>query len=183
VSWTYPAGSAAALIASDHVAAPTRVALERRMAAVTGAPRWFDAAEFALLGAVCARLIVDVPHVDIAGAIDARLADEIGDGWRYDVLPPDREAYRQGLRTVEATAGLMGGAAFADLAPDRQDLILTAVQKVARRWFEELLAEATETAYAHPAVQAAIGYAGFADLPGWSAIGLDERDAREPVDE
>ena len=183
MTWVYPAGSAADLIASEHVAAPTRAALDARGQARPGAPRWFDAAAFALLDAVCARLITGVARVEIAAAIDARLADGIGDGWRYDTLPPDGQAFVQGLRTVEATAKLLCGAAFVDLDPDRKDAVLAAVQTASRRWFEELLAEATETAYAHPAVQAAIGYAGFADLPGWTAIGIDQRDAREPVDE
>ena len=87
MTWAYPAGSAAALIASDHVAAPTRDALRQRLAALPVAPRWFDSDDFAVLGAVRARLIVDVPPVDIAGAIDAQLAAGIGDGWRYDALP------------------------------------------------------------------------------------------------
>ncbi|QYE34068.1 gluconate 2-dehydrogenase subunit 3 family protein [Polymorphobacter sp. PAMC 29334] len=183
MTWLYPAGSVGNLIASDHVAEPTRAALQKRMASEPTGPRFFDSAEFDLLRAVCARLIVDVPQVDIAGAIDARLADGTGDGWRYDVLPSDDAAYRQGLRTIEATAKLLGGAPYVALALDVQDAVLVSVQKSSRRWFEELLAEATETAYAHPAVQDAIGYAGFADLPGWAAIGLDERDAQEPVDE
>jgi gluconate 2-dehydrogenase gamma chain len=182
VTWTYPAGSVGQLIASDHVAEPTRIALQKRMDAAPAAPRFFDAAEFASLSAVCARLIVDLPKVDIADSIDARLADGIGDGWRYDALPADGEAYRQGLRMIDATARLLGDAAFVALGPEAQDAVLTAVQESSRRWFEELLAEAVETAYAHPAVQGAIGYAGFADLPGWTAIGLDERDAQEPVD-
>ncbi|MBW3634848.1 MAG: GMC family oxidoreductase [Armatimonadetes bacterium] len=49
------------------------------------------------------------------------------------------------------------------------------------RFFEELLAEATEHYYAHPLAQEEIGYAGFADAPGWKRIGLDERENREPA--
>lgn len=183
MTWVYPAGSAADLIASDHVAAPTRAALQARAARPKVLPRWFDADDFALLEAVCARLITGVPQVDIAGAIDARLADGIGDGWRYDALPPDGEAYRAGLRAIDATAVSFHAQPFVTLDAGQQDEVLTAVQLASQRWFEELLAEATETAYANPAVQAAIGYAGFADLPGWTAIGLDQREAREPVDE
>jgi len=182
VTWIFPAGSVGTLIASDHVAEPTRIALQARMAAAPTAPRWFDAAEFALLCAVCARLIVD-PPLDIAGSIDARLADGIGDGWRYDALPADGDAYRQGLRTIEATAKLVCGASFVALGAEQQDAVLATVQETSRRWFEEMLAEAVETAYAHPALQGAIGYAGFADLPGWTAIGLGEREAYEPIDE
>ena len=49
----------------------------------------------------------------------------------------------------------------------------------AARFFEEMLSELTATYYAHPLAQQEIGYAGFADLPGWTRIGLDEREARE----
>lgn len=49
------------------------------------------------------------------------------------------------------------------------------------RFFEELLAEATEVYVAHPLAQEAIGYADMADAPGWTRIGLDERETREPA--
>jgi len=51
----------------------------------------------------------------------------------------------------------------------------------AARFFEELLAEVVETYYAHPLAQEEIGYAGMADAPGWRAIGLDEREERDPA--
>ena len=47
------------------------------------------------------------------------------------------------------------------------------------RFFEELLAELTETYYAHPLAQEEIGYVGMADLPAWTKIGLNEKDDRE----
>ena len=66
--------------------------------------------------------------------------------------------------------------AFAALAPDRQDALLTAVQAGAppgaawpfspTRWFAELLAGLAELAYADPRVQLSIGYQGMADADG-----------------
>jgi hypothetical protein len=43
-----------------------------------------------------------------------------------------------------------------------------------------MLAEVTQTFYAHPLAQEEIGYVGMADLPSWRAIGLDQLDDREP---
>ena len=44
-----------------------------------------------------------------------------------------------------------------------------------------MLAELTETYYAHPLAQEEIGYVGMADLPAWTKIGLNEREEREPA--
>lgn len=189
---TYPAGTVRALLSTDAVTAPTRAALKERLARpVAVAPRFLSDDAFATLRAACARLLPD-PRIDVAGPIDARLADGTGDGWRYDALPPDGEAYRRGLAGIDQAARDVFGDGFAALPPDGQDLVLVAVQGgtpageawrglPAGRFFEELLTEAAELYFAHPLAQEAIGYAGMADAPGWTRIGLDEREAREPV--
>jgi len=187
----YPVGTVRALLRTDAVTPPTRKALEDRLAALPVAvPRFLDAAGFATLQAVCARLLPGV-SIDVAGPIDARLADGSGDGWRYDALPPDREAYRAGMAGFNEAAQALFGQGFAGLAPEDQDKVVQAVQDgsppgaawqrlPAARFFEELLAEATEVHFAHPLAQESIGYVGMADAPGWQRIGLNEREDREP---
>ena len=187
------AGDVRALLATDLVTPATRRALLERLSAPrvdTG--RFFDAATLHTLQAVCARLLPQPERadpIDLAGCIDARLADGKGDGWRYDVLPADSEAYRLGMRELDRHAQAMGGAPFHALQSAEQDRVLVDFQRgdvpswtgeAARRFFEELLAEATESYYSHPLAQQEIGYAGMADAPGWQAIGLDQREAREP---
>ena len=49
----------------------------------------------------------------------------------------------------------------------------------AKRFFEELLAEAAENYYSHPLAQEEIGYVGMADLPAWERLGLNQLDDRE----
>lgn len=170
--------------------APTRDALRARLAPAA-APRFLTEAEFATLAAACARLLPQ-SGVEIAPEIDARLAAGTSDGWRYDALPPDGEAYRRGMAGLDQTARATFGAPFAQLTPDGQDTVLLAVQgdtaageiwqaMPAKRFFEELLAEATEVFFAHPLAHEAIGYAGMADAPGWTRIGLNEREDREPA--
>ena len=170
---------------------PTRTALlERWDALPVTAPRFLDVAAFDTLRAVCARLLPGDPVVDVAGPIDTRLAENQSDGWRYDVLPPDRDALRLGLTGLDQAAQALHGVAFLLLVGTEQDAVLQAVQRgdapgeawsilSAQRFFEELLAEATEVYYAHPINSAAIGYSGMADAPGWTAIGLNQQDARE----
>ncbi len=95
----YPSGSVRALLETDLVTAPTRAALKARLDADTKeyALRFFDAGSFATLQAVCARLIPQSEQfTDTAREIDRRLAESAGDGWRYDSMPPDKDAYRLG---------------------------------------------------------------------------------------
>ena len=188
----YPAGTVRALLQTPAVTEPTRKALEERLAApVVTVPRFLDPAGFATLQAVCARLLPGA-GIDVAGPIDARLADGTGDGWRYDALPPDAEAYRVGMAGFDDAAQALFGQKFISLPPADQDKVVQAVQDgsppgaawerlPAARFFEELLAEATEVHFAHPLAQESIGYAGMADAPGWQRIGLNEREDREPA--
>jgi gluconate 2-dehydrogenase gamma chain len=50
----------------------------------------------------------------------------------------------------------------------------------APRFFEELLAEATECYYSHPVGADEIGFTGFADAHGWQRIGLNQLEPFEP---
>lgn len=189
----YPAGTVRALLEGPHVSAATRAVLEARLAArTTPAPRFFDIATFATLSAVCERLVPEsIGRVSVAAMIDTRLADGMTDGWRYDAMPPDGDAYRLGLLGVDEHAHQRFGAAFVSLGDAPQDAVLREIQRTdvrggvwdrvpAARFFEELLAEAVECFFSHPLAQEAIGYAGMADVPSWTSIGLDRLDAREP---
>ena len=186
-----------ALLASDAVSRPTRVALTARLdaldrpAIVVG--RSLSADEVATLRAAADRLIPQTDRerrVDLVAAFDARLAAGQGDGWRYDDLPADGDSLRRGLSGLDETARELHAVAFADLAADRQDEILRLVQTgkppgatwrtlSAVRWFEDVLAECCENYYADPIAQDEVGYVGYADLPSWQAIGLDQREDRE----
>lgn len=173
------------LLDSALVTQPTREAIHAKLDRRFGAPRAFSPEAFATLRALCDRLIPQTePHVDIAGALDARLADNKRNGWRYDTLPPDLEAHRRGLVGVDETSRALFEATFVDLTGETQDEVLRALvggeppgatwgAMPVDRWFEELLVEVTEIYFAHPVAQQAIGYVGFADAQGWRAIGLD----------
>ena len=185
------------LLPTDHLSAATRAALTQRLAdaaqAATYEPQFFAPETYQLLVAVAARLFPQperpVP-IPLAPSVDDRLAKGKSDGWRYDALPPDREAYRLGLGGIEQIAQSLFKADFGQLAPAQQDEVITALASGnppgevwhtlnANRFFEEMLAELTAVYYAHPWAHDEIGYTGYADLPAWTKIGLNEKEPRE----
>ncbi len=186
-----------ALLASEAVSRPTRIALTARLDALDRSPivvgRSLSAAEVVTLRAVADRLVPQTDRerkVDLVAAIDARLAVNRGDGWRYDALPADDESLRRGLAGLDEAARDLHAVGFGELPAARQDEILRLVQTgtppgeiwrmlPADRWFEDVLAECCEIYYADPIAQDEIGYVGYADLPSWQAIGLDQREDRE----
>ena len=191
----YPSGTVRALLNTEHVSAATRAAVQARLdTPATYVPQLLAPETYALLEAVAARLIPQPDRPDqpiaLAPAIDQRLAEGRADGWRYDALPPDREAVRLGLGGIQEIAQALFQADFMVLKPKQQDAVLQALAEGtppgptwetldAGRFFEELLAELTATYYAHPLAQEEIGYVGLADLPGWTKIGLNEKEERE----
>ncbi len=191
----YPPGTVRALIASDLVTPPTRRALRERMRRQPVQPRFFEPHAFRVIGAACDRLIPQPERerpIDLARALDCRLAEGSGDGWRYAKMPPDRQMHARGPVGLDETARAMFGCGFAQALGAERDAVLHAVQSgkaLGQVWaemdaacyFEELLALIVDIYYAHPLALEEIGYVGMADAHGWQAIGLDEREAHEPA--
>lgn len=198
----YPEGTTKRLLATDLVTAKTREVLKARIAAHekrdNPEPHFFSTAEFKTLQAVCARLIPqpDREHpIDLAGGIDQRLAAGKTNGWRYDTMPPDGEAFRRALRGLDETARAMSNDGlehrFEMISDSAKDAVLKAVQRgdatgaawqtmPSMRWFEELLTELASSYYSHAVAQDEIGFAGYADAHGWQRIGLNELESFEP---
>ncbi len=173
----FPEKSFRALLESDFVTEATRRVLSDRLNAREMSPRFFDAREFEILKAVCDALAPSeiVPRWFVAGEIDLRLAENKGNGWRYDSLPPDGEAYKNGLRLLDETARGDFDEDFAALEIEkRRDIFKrfesgtgAQTEEINARFFEELCAEYAEIFYSHPFALAEIGYIGFADAHGW----------------
>ena len=160
------------LLNSPQLTGPTRQALQARLHESPAAPQYFSAAEFALLEQVSVGLVPHDPQaLPLAARIDARLHRGDSDGWRYDRLPPDGQAYRQLLASLPAD--------FQTADDGARHAALTQAQHDHPQIFEELLAELTESFYADPRNQLNIGYVGFADARGWTATGLDQLDPNE----
>ena len=172
----------------------TRAVLTKRLTEVPPR-RFFTDEEHRLLEAVTDRLLPQSDRrepIPIAPWIDARLATDSGEGFRYDGMPPQQEAWRLGLRGIEAEARLRFAHGFCELGPDQQDEVLRRVEAGevddrewggmdARRFFRhELLTAAVGVYYAHPAAWNEIGFGGPASPRGYVRLGLDERDPWEP---
>lgn len=190
----FPSNTVRTLLNTDHVTNATRQVLTERLNAPPRQPEFFSADEFALLQTICNRLIPQddrTEPIDVAGGIDERLTLNKSDGWRYDTMPADADAYKRGLTGMEESAQVLFQRPFSQLSGVEQDNIIGLIKTgdapgdtwrtlPANRFFEELLAEAAENYYSHPLAQEEIGYAGMADLPAWTKIGLNEKEDREP---
>jgi len=174
---TPPTGSVIDLLNSDRVTPATRKALlDRLNQPPVTKPKFFGEVEFSRLQLVCNQLVPQSVDrlIDIAGPIDIRLANGITNGWRYDDLPNDGEAYRLFLTGINQTAEALFDHSFETITTEQRDTVLLAVQQgeatspawqnlPTDRFFEELLAEVTEVYYSHPLAQQQIGYTGMAD--------------------
>jgi Gluconate 2-dehydrogenase subunit 3 len=172
----------------------TRAVVARRLKEVPPR-RFFDEAEWAILAAVADRLIPqpdrqDAP-VPIVPFIDKKLHENQGNGYRYDGMPPMREAWRRGVRAIDAEAEQRWGGDFCTLPANQQDAVLRAIQHgdvlssawqglAPKRFFSSLLLhEVTSVYYAHPAAWNEIGFGGPAAPRGYVRLGLDRRDPWE----
>jgi hypothetical protein len=194
MDYHYPPGTVRDLLNTETVTDVTRQALTERLEQQPRQPTFFNTDEFALLSCITDRLLPqDNPagHIDIAGTIDERLTGNKSDGWRYDSMPNDRDAYRLGLKATDESAIALYGASFCELPTEQQDEVLNAVQAgtppgitwkqiPASRFFEELFAEAVNAFYSHPLGQEEIGYVGMADVPTWQRLKLNDLEPREP---
>lgn len=172
----------------------TRAVIDKRLHEVPDR-RFFTEAEWKILNAVCDRLIPqpdrpDAP-VPIAPFIDEKLFNNRGDGYRYEEMPPMREAWRRGVKAIDEEARSRWGRGFPELPANQQDAVLRAIQYgdarsaawqglPPKRFFKStLLREVASVYYAHPAAWNEIGFGGPASPRGYVRLGFDRRDSWE----
>lgn len=155
------------------------------------AARFFTEAEQPAAQALLGQLL-DQPHddlgVQVMQMIDARLADGQTDGWRYEDMPQDSQAWRDTLAYLDRDAKERFGAAFASCHPDEQAQVIQAVQNLGSSAWHGLPAAqvwslwtryACTALYSHPAAWDEIGFSGPAYPRGYKNLGVD---AREPFE-
>ena len=193
----YPTGTVAGLLPTDHVKPLTASVLKSRMDSLNSyAPSFFNDIEFKLLGVVCNLLIPQGNNssgqVNLAALFDKRMASGQGKGWRYDVLPPDKELFKGGLEGIEQSALEMYQERFIFLSYKKQHEVLSFVQSGEAKgdtwkhipsalFFRELLASLTELYYSHPIAKDDIGEVAYADGLGWNKLGLNQHEVFEPL--
>lgn len=98
---------------------------------------FFTTAENAAAGALCDLLLHQdgEPRVPVVALIDGRLATGETDGWHYDDLPPDGQAWRDTLRFLDEDARSEADDIFCRIPVDAQARIIQHVQDLGSdRW-------------------------------------------------
>jgi hypothetical protein len=152
----------------------------------------------------CARFLLDLltgqqdePRIPVLEMVDARLAAGETDGWRYDDMPEDGQAWRDSLSYLDEDSRAACGLPFAE-APEKDQLaIIQAVQDLKSADWHGLNAAhvwslwtryACTALYAHPWAWNEIGFSGPAYPRGYKNAGVDKlepfevRDARPSGD-
>jgi hypothetical protein len=176
------------LARADHWDPVTRAVVLRRAAVTDGPTRFFTAEESPTAGALLDRLLAqdDEPRVPVLALVDQRLAAGETDGWRYDYMPEDGDAWRPSLALLDDDAATAHRTRFADLARDDQLDLLEPIRE-AERW-HELPAKrvwslwmryACAAFYSHPWAWNEIGFGGPAYPTGYKHLGIDGREPWE----
>src|SRR5215216_5072939 len=177
----------------------TREVVRRRLEEIPPI-RFFTEHEALTLAAVAGRIVPqterdEASKIPIVPWIDEKLYEDNRDGYRYEELPPQREAWRAGLAGIdEAARALFDGRSFIELDPRSRDVVLRHVERgdppgaawknlPAARFFKSVLSiTIIKIYYAHPAVWNEIGYNGPSSPRGhvrkWEG-GVDPWEAQE----
>ena len=177
----------------------TRQVVRQRLESVPPI-RFFTEHEVRTLTAIAERIVPqperrETRKVPIVPWIDAKLFEDKRNGYRYEELPAQREAWRLGLAGIdEASRALFAGNAFCDLDELSQDVVLNHIelgrapgdawQKLpAKRFFMSvLLITIVQVYYSHPLAWNEIGYSGPSSPRGhvrkWEG-GVDPWEAKE----
>jgi hypothetical protein len=140
--------------------------------------RFFTDEEARLLDAVAQRIVPqpdrgEAERIPIVPWIDEKLYEDKRDGYRYEEMPPQQDAWRLGIKGINETAqALFEEKQFVDLDPLSQDVVLTHVARgdppgatwkllPAARFFKDVLCSTiVKIYYAHPLAWNEIGYNG-----------------------
>jgi hypothetical protein len=188
------------LLEGPHTAPQTRAALSARLTDTTPPPQTFSATELRTLHALIDTVIPNAPP-NLTTRLDEALAQPKADGWRFDILPSDAEAWHQGLASLDAAAHRAHGVTFLALTPTLRHALLLEAQKgnlgrgplgalhlgesaqaftatQMQHWFEDVRSELTRLYVSDPRTLDRIGFTGFADDPtGFTQIRLEDQAA------
>jgi hypothetical protein len=175
----------------DHATAG--VVLERLAVATTLA--FFTAEEVAVARPLLDQLLGQdgEPRVPVLELIDTRLARGETDGWHYDDLPEDAEAWRTSLAHLDDDARTAYAAGFGELTTSQQAQLISAVQELsdagkawhgwsAKHVWSLWTRYACTAFYSHPWAWSEIGFGGPAYPRGYLNAGVDAREKWEVAD-
>src|SRR3569833_2265565 len=169
----------------------TRQVLDARLALDAAEHRFFNDTEWPTMLALCGRIIPQpasrVRPVPVAALVDEKLHRDARDGYRDARLPHLQEAWRRGVRAIDAEAQSHHGMRFHQLNSQQQDDVLSAVQQgrvQSPAWGDmpphlffakRLLHDVVAAYYAHPTAWNEIGFGGPASPRGYVRLTYDRR--------
>lgn len=150
--------------------------------------RFFTPEEAVTMLAVVDRIVpqedrTDERRISILPEIDERLYENRLDGFRFEGMPPDQEAYRIAARAFEEMAQKLHGRAFHELAVREQEEILRSIHQAKpqaaqelwkqmniERFWTMLVSDVVAVYYAHPWAWDEIGFGGPAYPRGYMRL-------------
>ncbi|WP_323742455.1 gluconate 2-dehydrogenase subunit 3 family protein [Nocardioides islandensis] len=159
--------------------------------------RFFTPDEQAVAAALCDQLLdqhgdpEDPTRVPVVNLIDSRLAEQQTDGWRYQDMPEDAQAWRDTLAALDREATNRFGVGFAAGSRAQQAMVIQAVQDLGSADWHGLVAQhvwslwsryACTAFYSHPSAWNEIGFPGPAYPRGYKNPGVDSREPFEVPD-
>jgi len=140
--------------------------------------RFFNSEERVLMEALCSHILPqddrDEAHtIPIVPQIDKRLFDDTHDGYRFEDMPPDREAYRLGLKAINEMARQLHGTGFTQLKYRAREELLQSLhdgdpvpaheiwnRMPVERFWMLLVQDCADAYYSHPWAWDEIGFGG-----------------------
>ena len=150
--------------------------------------RFFTSSEAATMYAVVGRVMpqedrTQARQIPILPGIDERLASKRIDGYRYEDMPSDQEAYRLGVLAFEMMAQEQHAEPFPALSVTQQEEILVSLNEGepiaakelwakmnVRRFWSMLVGDCCSIYYAHPWAWDEIGFGGPAYPRGYMRL-------------
>lgn len=172
---------------------PVTAAVVQSRMALPPHVRFFTPEEEAAVRALLDQLLDQdaEPRVPLVNMVDARLAEEQTDGWHYDNMPRDGEAWRASLAALDQEARSREDCTFAQLSRERQAGLLQDICDLEQDLWHGLPADrvwslwtryACTAFYSHPLAWDEIGFAGPAYPRGYKNLGVDRLEPFEVRD-
>jgi hypothetical protein len=150
--------------------------------------RFFTSDQHVILEAICARILPqddrhEAHRIPIVPRIDARLHEGRHDGYRFEGMPPDGEAFQLGIQAIDEMAHRLYNRGFAEIPISDQERLLESLHDgkpavanpiwdrmpVGRFW-SLLTQDCAEAYYAHPFAWDEIGFGGPAYPRGYMRL-------------
>jgi len=174
----------------------TRRVIDERLAIDPDHHCFFDAIEWQVVRALCDRILPQATEhpVPLAAMLDKKIHKNSTEGYRDARLPPIQEAWRIGIRAIDAESIGHFGKRFHETEIKQQTLLLTLVQHGTldtKNWqgmspaiffVKRVLHDLTSLYYAHPTAWNEIGFGGPASPRGYVRMNYDMRDPWEAIE-